>query len=169
MYIVSEAAKKLNVSRVTIYRNIETPELQRYVTVKSNVKYIDNTWFEVLAEKLGCNTKQECSSNIEISELFHKLHMLQVETEYLKRELENKDRHIDTLTNETRMLQDILHHEKEAGKDLRRIIENSQVLLRQQQDRILLLEEPKDEVERHWFRKWFGRIHPLLCSGNKKT
>ncbi|EKD99357.1 MAG: hypothetical protein ACD_22C00284G0007 [uncultured bacterium] len=144
MYSVSEVAKMLNVSRVTIYRNIETEELQRYVTVKNKVKYIDLTGIDLLKEKLGCNTKQECNSNIETTDVLHQLHklqMLQTETEHLKRELESKERHIDTLTNETTMLHSMLQHEQEAGKDLRKLIENSQVLQKQQQEKILMLED----------------------------
>lgn len=148
MFSVSEVAKKLNVARVTIYRNIETPELQQYVTVKNNVKYIDSTGLDLLKEKLGCNTKQECNSNNETTDLLHQLQLLQAETEHLKRELESKDKHIDTLTGETQMLHDMLQHERESGKDLRRLIENSQVLLKQQQDKILLLENPEPKEKR---------------------
>jgi predicted RNase H-like nuclease (RuvC/YqgF family) len=143
MYSVSEVAKKLNVSRVTIYRNIETLDLQQYVTTKNSIKYIDIRGFECLKEKLGCNNEQECNSNNETTDLLHKLQMLQVETGHLKHELESKDKHIDTLMNETEMLQRMLHNEQEASKDLRRLIENSQVLLKQQQDKIFLLESPK--------------------------
>ena len=145
MYTVSEVAKMLSVSRVTIYRNIETTELQQHVTTKNKVKYIDDKGFDLLKEKLGCNIMQQENSNIGVTEPSHDLHllqMLQLEAEHLKRELEAKDKHIDTLTNETAMLQGMLQHEQEAGKDLRKLIENSQVLLRQQQDKIFLLESP---------------------------
>ena len=151
MYTVSDVAKMLNVSRVTIYRNIETTELQQHVTTKNKVKYIDNKGIDLLKEKLGCNIMQKENSNIGVTDQLHQLHMLQVETEHLKRELESKDKHIDTLTNETTMLHGMLQHEQEAGKDLRKLIENSQVLLRQQQDKIFLLESlPVKEKRSIW-------------------
>lgn len=154
MYTVSDVAKMLNVSRVTIYRNIETTELQKHVTIKNKVKYIDDKGIDLLREKLGCNIMQQENSNIEVTEPLHDLHLLQVlqlETEHLKCELEAKDKHIDTLTNETAMLQGMLQNEQEAGKDLRKLIENSQVLLKQQQDKILFLESPPIKEKRSFW------------------
>jgi hypothetical protein len=156
MYTVSDVAKMLDVSRVTIYRKIETAELQQHVTIKNKVKYIDNKGIDLLKEKLGCNVVQQENSNIGVTDQLHELQMLQLETEHLKRELEAKDKHIETLTNETVMLQGMLQHEQESGKDLRKLIENSQILLKQSQDKIFFLEsaEKQKDTPKPWWRVW---------------
>lgn len=139
LYTVSEAAKILSVARVTIYRNIVTPELQAHILEENNVKYIDDVGFEILRAKF--NTTNTCNSEME--NLLHEVTLLQHETNHLKRELVSKQEHITTLKGDTEKLQD-------ANRDLIRLLENSQVLLKQEQDKVLLLEEKNRQP---WWKK----------------
>ena len=154
---VLEVAEMLGVSKVTIYRKIETEKLQQYVTEHNKVRYIDDKGIELLRQKLCLPievTLEPENSNIETESTLHETAMLQLETEHLKRELEHKDMYINTLKAETEMLHQLLQHEKDTNKDLIRLIENSQVLLKQQQDKIFLLEQsdPAPDKKSFWER-----------------
>lgn len=151
---ISVIAELLNVSKATIYRKIESLKLQHNVKVVNGVKYIDKKGLQILKQnKNNIDIVPPCENNPfsdkEIIVHDKDMLMLKNETEHLKRELQAKEEHISTLKGETLLLHETLKHEQEtlrneqeAGKDLRKLIENSQVLLKQQQDKILFLENP---------------------------
>lgn len=156
MVKISVIAEMLNISKPTVYRKIEKLKLQKNVKVINGVRYIDSKGLEILKQKTNNEiiiSPDEKKSLSDKENVIHEKESLTVnmEIEHLKRELKAKDEHIATLKNETILLHETLKHEQEtlrneqeAGKDLRKLIENSQVLLRQQQDKIFLLESPQD-------------------------
>jgi len=145
---IVEVAKLLGVTKVTIYRNIETVDLQQHVTIVDNVKYIDDKGIDILRQKL-CNkvtvTNVIESNNIDTIKLLHDTEMLQQEIEHLKRELSSRDSHIETLKNDTEMLQQILNQEREAGRDLRKLLEHNQVLMLDWKQKLFSLEQTTQE------------------------
>lgn len=136
MYKVSELAKLLNVARSTVYRCITIPELQQHVSERDNIKYINDTGYRLLKERLGKDNTVACET-VEVSqELQHLLHataMQQLEIDGLKRELQGKQQHVDTLEREVERLHELLKVEQQH-------VENGQILLRQEKEKVLLLE-----------------------------
>ena len=62
LYSITEAAKRLQVSRVTVYNKLDKlPELKAHVKVQNNTKYIDDTGLEII--RLSMVNLNECKES----------------------------------------------------------------------------------------------------------
>lgn len=120
-YTVSQVAKIIGVSRVTIYRKLETDMLHGHVTTVNDIKYIDNEGLEILKQNL-CNSNvysntykgdTVTSSNVEVTELQGVTGVLHKEIKALKSELEAQKDINKKLLHDTAMLQLENEHLKE--------------------------------------------------------
>lgn len=145
MYKVSEISELLGVSKVTIYKKIDSlkKELRPHIKLKQKIKYIDNEGIEIIKNSLAINkqtvnklndrlTQDELTqdNSIYIEELteLKKEYIQELKSQigYLKKELESKDKIIST-TNE--------------------LLRNSQVLLKQEKEtKLLMHEQLKEEI-----------------------
>lgn len=139
-YKVVDVAKMLDVSKVTIYEKMKLlkKELKPYIKLKGNVKYIDTQGIEIIRRSLKdyqeeennqenftkskLNTEHDIEGSIENAYIQH----LKTEIEYYRNQLKAKDEQINT------------HME---------LIQNFQVLIKQEQTKYLLLEEKYKEQQ----------------------
>lgn len=141
MYKVSEIAEKLNVTRQGVYYWIKKldKELKPHLYKRDGATVVDDEGLELLKEKMeskedftGDSTEEENNSGNASAngELLDYI-------ETLKNQLNRKDEQIDKLTD---------------------LVQNSQVLIRENQQRIEQLEgEVKEQKESWWERlKWWG-------------
>lgn len=136
LYSILEVSKKLNISKVTVYKKINSVKgLTEFITVKNNVKYINEEGFEFLKELTvnhvnskglkGVNSEDK-KNNVEGIEYkaFNYLQEDYINT--LKKQIEEKDRQLEEKDK-------IIKKQMELN-------ENNQVLLRQEKERLMLLE-----------------------------
>ena len=136
-YKVVDVAKMLDVSKVTIYEKMKLlkKELKPYIKLKGNVKYVDTQGIEIIRKSLKdyqeeennftntlLNTEHDIEGSIENPYIQH----LKEEIEYYRNQLKAKDEQINT------------HME---------LIQNFQVLIKQEQTKYLLLEEKYKEQQ----------------------
>jgi hypothetical protein len=143
LYSILEASKQLGVSKVTAYKKINSvKELKQYITVKNNVKYINDKGLEELRSSLCKQVNSKPLTNTHELNDDNSLSDKPVSTftdlqkdyiTHLKAQLEIKDSQISKLIEELNTKS--------------RLLENSQILQKQQQDKVLLLES-SDKKER---------------------
>lgn len=156
-YTIAEASEILSVSKVTIYNKLKAlkKELKDHVRTKQGIKYIDTEGLEVIkvsmsgkVEGLNDLNNEEVAAtaealNFEGLNAFNKeLKSLEKVIGILEKQLEEKDRQLE------RKDEQLKHNDK--------ILENFQVLLREEQQNRLLLEERinqvKEEPKSFWDR-----------------
>lgn len=149
-YTIAEFAKLLDVSTTAIYKRLKT-DLQQYLVIENNKKYILDTYFEenevsnkfeTVSNKVS--NKFETSSNSEETE-----GAFSVVFTALSAELEKKDEvinalqtQIETLLAEMSKKDDFI---MEQTKQLSVLLENSQKLQAMTQQTLLVAENPQEE------------------------
>lgn len=152
MYKVIEVANSLGVSKVTIYNKINhlKQEIKPHVYKKKGITYVDDTGVELIRKALGVNqgvnhleievnSKEVVSNENEdkssvVKELTHKIDSLQ-------------DGYINSLTGQINHLKKELEIKNEQLNTKDELIRNFQILLKEDKDRILLLEEKLKDKE----------------------
>lgn len=127
-YTVSQAAKKLNVSRQTIYIKLNKLDLQDHIIIENNTKYITDKGLDIIRESI---TKQVDSKD----------------DSYIDSKVDvNND--VNLQDNLTSLNSDYINSLKEEIQYLReqlvyrdKLLENMQVLLKGEQENRKLLEE----------------------------
>jgi hypothetical protein len=151
-YKISEIVDMIGVSKATVYNKIGSLKdiLRNHINVRKGIKYIDSEGFSIIQDSIGfskvqyTDLKEEFkieqetinnsifSNKIETLENNSKLiESLETQLEYLKSVIAEKDRQLETRDSQI--------------SGMTKLVENSQVLLRQQQDKIFLLESPQDK------------------------
>lgn len=149
---IYDVAKQLKVSHTTIYNKLKNKDI--YKVVKPHLKkikrvtHVDKEGIDILKGYITIkDTKKNKAEPIlepNIKESFYhlqetllvnlqdRINQLENDKEYLKKELDSRNNHIETQA---------------------KLIENSQVLLREQK---LLLEsiEAKNEAKKNWWKFW---------------
>jgi len=137
-YSIKEVLDKLDISRATLYNRIDKnkQQLDRHISSKNGKKYISSIGIEILRANEGINDVDNMdnvndSINNENRSGGEVIEILKKDNEFLKNQILEKDSHIHTLT---------------------KLIENSQILLRESQQKVLLLETKKKE---NFFKRLF--------------
>ena len=125
MFKVSEIAEKLNISKTLVYKKIEKlkPSFKQHIKLVKSVKHISSGGFEIFKNHFETKTVETKAETNRDGEL-------------LKLLLSEKDKHIEQLKEKDKSLNHALQ-----------LMENSQVLLKQDKDRILMLEYKIEEHE----------------------
>lgn len=137
MYTVNQVSEKLNVSKVTIYSKLKKYEYK--VVVKQGKKYIDEELLSMIKEEL--NVKEIDNDNLNIDNDTNSLdNDISIDTDdliSLNKDLTN------TLIEQLKEKDKQIAQLHEQIKELHKLIENSQVLLKEEQknNNQLLLEE----------------------------
>jgi len=149
---IQEVAKKLNVSHTTIYNKLKNKEINKllkpYMKKMNNVRYLNLEGIEILKDTIAVKDNKEKKNNTNsvkpfisndesmllnlkgtlLDSLNERIIQLEKDKEYLKDQIDLKDKHIETQA---------------------RLIENSQILLRDQK----LLMESKTNWWKFWKKK----------------
>jgi hypothetical protein len=153
-YTISEASRKLNVTRVTIYKKLEKIEgIQQYIQNRGKTKYISDVGLELIKKSIlesckvytiqsiqdvnmytsdkdnidiNASNNKDFSMYTDIQQSIHVeyINSLKSQIEGLNRQLESKDKHIDA--------------QNDHIQSLAKLNENNQILLSQAQQKILL-------------------------------
>lgn len=158
---ISHTAQILNVTKQTIYNQIKSDDIKKFIKIVNDVKYISKYGIELIQSKLkfigqndlnfnylSSKNPNQIDSNLTTlintqKELTNTLHM---QIDDLKRQLLVKDSHIDV---KDRQIQDL--NEQLKNKD--RLFENMQILLKDSQNNILLLQQVKKSFWDKFFNK----------------
>jgi hypothetical protein len=161
-YKISEIVDMIGVSKATVYNKIGSLKdiLRNHINVRKGIKYIDSEGFSIIQDSIGfskvqyTDLKEEfkieqeninnsiVSNKIETLENNSKLiESLETQLEYLKSVIAEKDRQLETRDSQI--------------SGMTKLVENSQVLLRQQQDKIFLLESPQDKPVKEKKSIWY--------------
>ena len=136
LYTILEVSKKLNTSKVTVYKKINSVnKLKGFITIKNNVKYINDEGLEVLKELINKSVNsKDCKwvnlnddkNTIKASE-YNAFNYLQEDyISTLKKQIEEKDRQLEEKDR-------IIKKQMELN-------ENNQILLRQEKERLMIME-----------------------------
>lgn len=153
MYTIKEISDLLQVSKVTLYKKLKLKEMEQYIVKRNSVTYVDSKGLEVLR---GLLTLKE-----EFTELNEELKEVKSEAEKeVAATVENEefkgltDDYINHLKGEnTKLWNQIEEKDKQIEELLNRIesmsklVENSQVLLREKAQDPLQLEERFENIQ----------------------
>lgn len=135
MYTITEISKMIGVSRQAIYKKIDREELQPYLKDSEKGKVITEKGLTILkgffsdyldSKQVTDNERQKSSK-----------HTDNLQTDY-----------IQSLKSEIDHLKSITTDQSQQIGNLTQLLQNSQILLKQQQDKILLLENPIETKRR---------------------
>jgi len=129
LFKVSEISEKLSVSKTSVYKKIEKlkPSFKKHIKRVKGVLYIDTDGFEILKNHFEA---RKLETTVGIGS----------ESELTKLLLSEKDKHIEQLKEQLKEKDKSLNHALQ-------LVENSQVLLKQDQERILMLEHKLEDSE----------------------
>ena len=159
-YTIAEVSKILCVSKVTIYNKLKTlnKELKPCVKLKQKVKYIDETGLELIKMSLSeskndlnalNNDLKQDASNFDYNEDLSTLNKLNNDVEMLKSD------YINRLKENIKLLEKELEIKNEQLNTKDKLLENFQVLLREEQKNRLLLEEKKESDKKSFWSRFF--------------
>ena len=150
LYSVMQVSESVGLSKQSIYKKLKAKELQDNITKKQGVTYINEVGFNIIRDGLKYNIdglnelndeKVDTNLNDSITGFKENLNVNQELLNLLKDQLSQKDVQLKT--------KDIQLDEKDNQiHDLHKLIENSQVLLKDKPNQdILQLEEHFQELE----------------------
>jgi DNA-binding transcriptional MocR family regulator len=152
MKTIKELTETIKVSKVSIYKAIKRDEIQGHITKRDNTTYIDETGEQLLIEMFKLNSKEtEINSQVKSEKALP---------------IERQDDEIIFLREQIKEMQSELKTEREHSRNiaekLAELTHNSQVLLKQEQERNThMLEEPTRQKASVWER--------LFNKANKKV
>lgn len=159
MYKVIEVAEKLGVSKVTIYKKVNSlkQEIKPYIYKKKGITYIDDTGIEMIKNSLDVNQcVSKVKSEVKTEEIYNSckqeksmdVNRLTGEIDGLQNDYINAlKEQIDYLKNELDIKNNQLTVKDHQLNNKDELIRNFQILLKEDKDRILLLEERLEEKE----------------------
>lgn len=168
LYTVAELSDMLGFSKVTIYNKINSlkTDLKPYIKHKKGVTYIDDKGVLIIKRDLGLNQdestlnsnddfKVEDPVNDEDLKGFKELNIL-VKT--LKKEVKTgQDDYTNSLLDQIELLKSELNKKDDQINNTLRLLENSQILLRENKEKIVMLENKEKEKKKFSFKGLFSR------------
>jgi len=162
-YTIAEVSTKLNISKVTLYKKIKqlNNELKTFLTIKNGVKYLDDTGIEIIRNSMNNFNQVNNNFNHEIQENPQSIANDEVLAE-LKELKKIKDELILQVKSENELLKNEIVQKNKQIEELnkalsqsQKINENNQVLMREQQQRALLLENEEQKESRGFWSRMF--------------
>lgn len=160
LYTIAEVAEKLNISKVTVYNKLAVfkKDIKAHVKFKNKVKYIDTKGVELINQsidtsKLNNKLKTTLTEefNQECIQPDNNKHLNRLNEQYI---IDLKEQ-ISDLKNESseqkKFFKEELNNKNTHISELTKLLENSQVLLKQNNDKVLLLEE---KSTKKWWNIW---------------
>lgn len=146
---IENVSKELGISKAAIYRKLKSDEYRKYI-VKENGKMMLN---EILIEKLKLNTRKKKVENIKEVEIVEKKELEVINKNY-------KDDKSDVVI----ILLNQINEKNVQINRLHDLIENNQVLIKNQQER----EKEQLKLEDH-FREIDKKLIEIRNQKNKKS
>lgn len=143
MYTVADVARIIGVTRQAVYRKMDKEELHPYLKDSAKGKMVTEKGFTILKgmfsdyleSKQAPDTEQQKNSNRTDNLQSDYIASLKAEIENLKQINAVQAEHLKQITIDN----------SQQMNSLTQLLQNSQVLLKQQQDKIFLLENPGDK------------------------
>lgn len=160
-YKISEIVDTTGVSKATIYNKLGTLKdlLRNHIKIRKGIRYVDHEGFCILKDSIGFSKEQYTdlkekiqtepkivdtegvSTKIETLEKTDKyIESLETQIEYLKKVIAEKDRQLDTKDVQI--------------AEITKLVENSQVLQKQQQEKIFFLEDSTTQQKRSFWDRF---------------
>lgn len=141
-YTIKEALEELNISRATLYNRLKlsSKKLKEHITIKDGKKYISQIGIEILKDNTSIDENDVNKSSEDINNRNFEFDLLK-ENEFLKSQIE--------------FLQSQMLMKDDQIKTLFTLVENSQVLLKNEQQ-TRLLESVEHETKKSFFN-WFKK------------
>lgn len=150
---VAEVSVLTGLSKVSIYNKIKLKEMEQYVVKNKGITYVSEEGITLIKEGLNLkeDTLNSLNNNLKEEQDEIDISIDNKESEDFKLELKglNKD-YLNTLKSENEVLRKQLNEKDKQIAELHKLIENSQVLLKEEQkktDKQLYLEEHFEEVD----------------------
>lgn len=168
LYTVTEISELLGFSKVTIYNKIKSLklELKPYIKHKKGVLHIDDKGLLILKEDLGLKdiksalnddgtlNDENIDSNNNLEDFKDINYLIKTINETVKTGQEN---YINSLLNQIEILKSELDKKDDQLNNTLRLLENSQVLIKQDKEKILMLESKEQKEKRGIFSNIFKR------------
>lgn len=140
MYLVSEVAEKLGVSKTAVYNKLKQDPFKSKVQVENNVTLIDDDLLNLIQDSLKPKSKDDSSASINMDAHYLKL---------LQEQVTIKD-------NQIRELIDQLKEKDIQIAKIQELHDQTQQLFGKQlqQQEVKLIEPPKEK--KSWLKKLFG-------------
>lgn len=157
MYRIVEVAEMFKVSKVTVYNYLKeySKEFKPHLHKIKSITHIDNTGIELLKEYMSLkgdfkevNTKEQ-KENINNTPNSEYIELLREFKDFKQTYVKDLKEQIKTLKGEIEVKNNQLEN-----KD--KLLENMQVLIKQQQEKTLLIEEQKED-KKSIFQRIFKR------------
>lgn len=147
---VSDVSKLTGLSKVSIYNKLKLKELKPYIVKNKGVTYVTEGGVNLIKDniRLKDNITPYELNNKEIEESNNKNEEIQAFKEQLKG---LSDDYLNSLKGEIASLKELIVEKDSQISELHKLIENSQVLLKKEQqkkDSQLLLEEHFQDVDK---------------------
>lgn len=131
LHDVDEISIKLNVSKVTIYNKLKLKELKAYIVKKQGKSFVDEDGFNLIKDSL--NIKSSIKNSVKNDNVMNSANEeVAMDNEYL---INLKDSLIDTLNSDIEFLRREIIAKNIQLESKDKLIENMQVLLKQEQDK----------------------------------
>lgn len=143
-YTVAEVAELTELSKVSIYNKLKLKEFKPYVSKRKNITYIDDTGLKMIKDSLNADINDFKGFNdINIDNTINDY------IEPLEGVLNIKDDFINYLKEENERLWNELEEKNNQINTLNKLIENSQILLKDKENKqdLLQLEEHFIELD----------------------
>lgn len=132
---VSEFAEIVGISKQAVYKQLNN-KLKPFINLVENKKYIHRKGLEVFQSTESTNHSTNFQSTNQPT-------FNQVETDFLIKQIEEKDKTIE--------------FQRAEIERLSKLLENQQVLLLNEQQKTTLLLSEETETKKGFFKKWFGK------------
>ena len=147
---VAEVSILTGLSKVSIYNKIKLKEIEQYIVKNKGITYISDEGIALI--KKGLNLKEDTLNNLNNSLKADESEVaISIENKEFKLELKelNKD-YLNSLKSENEVLKKQLEEKDKQIAELHKLIENSQILLKEEQKKTeqqIYLAEHFEEVD----------------------
>lgn len=162
LYTVTEISEMLGFSKVTIYNRVNSlkTELKPYIKHKKNILHIDDKGLLILKEDLGLidvkstlndnNTSdtENIDFNSDLKDFKDINYLIKTIEKTVKTSQEN---YINSLLEQIKLLKSELDKKDAQLNNTLRLLENSQILIREEKEKILMLESKEMKEKRGIF------------------
>ena len=164
---VAQISEELGFSKVTIYNKINSlkSDLKGCISKKKGITYINSKGLSIIRASLGLNIDDDAlindddikAASIDNSEDLKQFKDIDYLIETIKKTLEtSQENYINSLLSQIEHLQLELNKKDEQLNNTLRLLENSQILIRDNKEKILELESMEQKEKKsifNWFRK----------------
>lgn len=165
LYTVSQASQMLGVSKVTIYNKLNSlnSELKPYIKRKNNILHIDDKGLLIIKESIDLinvqntlnNEDIKVSSKEESNDSLNQFKDVKELIETVKNMVENSQgNYVNSLVSQIELLKSELQKKDEQINNTLRLLENSQVLLKQHKEKVLMLELQEKNKRKGFFKNF---------------